>query len=169
MNMLPQRVLAAVDGSLASLHAVRLAIALAASWGAAVRAVAVADAESVERFPEMAGPVGPSARERRMVQLRDALDYAQRLAGEAGVEMEALLREAGPAQPYEVLLREAELWGAELLFLGRSEHRGIGRALLGSQAEHVLEFARLPVVLVPDPAPPIAAPAGSRASRPSAS
>jgi nucleotide-binding universal stress UspA family protein len=147
----PRRVLVAVDGSVASLKAARLTVELATSWHAAVRAIAVADGESAGRLLDIAGRPGPTARERRQTQLRDVLDYVKRLATDAGLEVDVLLRDPAGAQPYELILDEADRWKADLLFVGRREHRGLGRALLGSQAEHVLEFARLPVVVVPEP------------------
>jgi nucleotide-binding universal stress UspA family protein len=145
----PRRVLAAVDGSVASLKAGRLAIALAATWGAAVRLIAVADE------PDTAGP-GPgegrsgSGLEERRTQLRNVLEYVRREHDDVQVVVDVVLRERPGAQPYELILEEAERWRADLLVVGRRGHRGLGRALLGSQAEHVLEFAGLPVVVVPE-------------------
>ncbi len=150
MTIPPARVLAAVDGSVPSLQAARVATELAASWKARVRVVAVGGAEGVGRVLDAQGSPGPPARERKDAQLKDVLDYVCRLCAEAGVEADAVLRPASGEEPYEGILREAEAWGADLLVLGRSGHRGLGRALLGSQAEHVLEFARLPVVVVPE-------------------
>jgi nucleotide-binding universal stress UspA family protein len=52
-------------------------------------------------------------------------------------------------EPYEVILSEAEGWAADVIVVGRGTHHGIGRVLLGSQADHVLEFSSLPVIVVP--------------------
>jgi nucleotide-binding universal stress UspA family protein len=138
-----ERILAATDGSVASLKAARLAIALAGSCAARVRIVAVVDDETVPRA---------QSRKRREDQLRDTLQYLRRLGTDAGVEVEVTLEKGAEAAPFEVILEEADRWRADLLFLGRRSHRGLGRALLGSQAEHVLEFSRLPVVVVPESA-----------------
>lgn len=142
MNTRRRRLLVAVDGSVASLKAARLAVDLAGSLGGYVRFLAVVD----ER--------GPQSQEGRETQLRDTLEYVRRLGSEAGLEVEAVLHHTD-GEPYERILEEAEESKADLLFVGRRGHRGIGRALLGSQAEHVLEFARLPVVVVPESGPPL--------------
>ena len=66
-----------------------------------------------------------------------------------GVTVEPALRVRPQAEPYEAILDELERWSANLLLVGRGSHHGIGRALLGSQTEQVLEFATVPVVVVP--------------------
>jgi nucleotide-binding universal stress UspA family protein len=143
MSAAPRNILLATDGSLASLKAARVAVALAASCQGRLRVLAVAEE----------GPAPPQlSPERREAQLRDAMDHVRRLGAEAGLDVEAVLRRRADAQPYELILEEAEHWPADLLFLGRRSHRGLGRALLGSQTEHVLEFAQLPVVVVPESA-----------------
>jgi nucleotide-binding universal stress UspA family protein len=146
----PRRILIAVDGSPQALQAGRLAITLAISCHATVRAVAVLGKERGERLVDQAGGSGgASARERRRAALADALAYLVRSGTEAGVGVEPDLRVRPDAEPYEVILEEVERWAADLLLVGRGSHRGIGRALLGSQAEQVLEFATLPVIVVP--------------------
>jgi len=148
MSEIPRRVLAAVDGSVASLKAGRLAIQLAATWGAAVRLIGVADEPT---RGVVGSEVGRASRhEERRTQLRNAMEYVRREHGGTPVVVDVVLRERPGAQPYELILEEAERWRADLLVVGRRGHRGLGRALLGSQAEHVLEFAGLPVVVVPE-------------------
>lgn len=142
----PEKVLVAVDGSVASLKAARLAVSLAASWHATVRFISVTDADPGRN------PIPTARVEEQAAELRNALDYVCRLGTEAGVAVEGMLRSGHGAQPYERILDEAEDWGADLLLVGRRRHHGLGRALLGSQAEHVLEFAQLPVMVVPEPA-----------------
>lgn len=152
MSALPRTVLVAVDGSVASLRAARLAVDFAASWHARVRAVAIADHEGAERLLDTGPSSAQPARERRQAHLRDALEYVRGFASDAGVDVEAVLRPRAGAEPYELILREADHCHADLLVVGSRAHRGLGRALLGSQAEHVLEFAQLPVVVVPESA-----------------
>jgi nucleotide-binding universal stress UspA family protein len=139
-----RNMLVAMDGSVASLKAARLAVGLAGSCDARVRLVAVLE--------EAAPPNGHNEGERE-AQLRDTLAYVRRLGSEAGLDVEAVVRRGRGVEPYETILAEADQWPADLLFLGRRSHRGLGRALLGSQAEHVLEFAQLPVVVGPAAGP----------------
>lgn len=149
MTTTPRKVLLAVDGSMPSIAAARIALQMASGWKAAVRAVAVGGEERTSHLINHGGGPGPSAQERRATQLQDALEYVRRLARESEVELEAVFRESSGASPYEIILREANEWSADVIFLGRSGRRGLGRALLGSQTEHVLEFAPIPVVVVP--------------------
>lgn len=149
MSSPPQRILVAVDGSPTSLRAGGLAIEFAASWRAEVRAVAVLGNERAERLVDEGGTGATPARERRRVALEGALEHLVRAGGEAGVTVESVVRVRPRDQPYEVILAEAERWTADLVMVGRGSHRGLGRALLGSQTEHVLEFANLPVIVVP--------------------
>jgi nucleotide-binding universal stress UspA family protein len=146
------RILLAVDGSAGSLQASRLAFRIAASWGAALRAVAVAGKDRAGPLVDRA-EAGQSARERARASLEDALAHVVHAGAEAGVKIEPALRVSPAAEPYEVILDEAEQWPADLIVVGRGTHHGIGRALLGSQADHVLEFATLPVIVVPAAVP----------------
>jgi len=143
-----RRILLAVDGSAGSLQASRLAFRLAASWGASLRAIAVVGKDRAGRLVDQAGG-GRSAAARARASLEDALAYVVRAGVDAGVAVEPALRVSPGAEPYEAILDEAERWPADLIVVGRGSHRGIGRVLLGSQAEHVLEFATLPVIVVP--------------------
>lgn len=148
----PRRILVALDGSPQALQAGRLAISLALACQATVRAVAVLGKERGERLLDRAGTAetaGATARERRQAALQDALTHLVRAGTKAGVTVEPALLIRPQAEPYEVILDELERWPADLLLVGRGSHQGIGRALLGSQAEQVLEFATLPVVVVP--------------------
>jgi nucleotide-binding universal stress UspA family protein len=146
----PQRILVAIDGSPQALEAGRLAITLAAACHATVRAVAVLGKERGEHLVDQARQSGVApARKRRQAALEDALAHLVRVGTESGVTVEPGLRVRPQAEPYEAILDELERWSAELLLVGRGSHHGIGRALLGSQTEQLLEFARVPIVVVP--------------------
>ncbi len=150
----PQRVLVAINGSPASLEASRFALELAAAWRGAVRAVAVVGDERAERLvDEAAGGGEAPAHERRRAALEDALAHVVRAGQSAGITVEQTLLVRPRVQPYEVILDEADHWPADVIVVGRGHHHGIGRALLGSQTEHVLEFATRPVIVVPARSP----------------
>lgn len=144
-----QRILVAVDGSPGSLRASRLALELAAPLGATVRALAVAGKDRAEQLVDRAGSGAPSAAERRRASLEDALAHVVRSGAAVGVTVEFALRVRPEAEPYEVILDEAEQWRSDMIVMGRGRHHGVGRVLLGSQTDHVLEFAALPVIVVP--------------------
>lgn len=128
-----------VDGSQASFEAARLAIDLAARWGSRVRAVYVveqpdldgADADTVARLRESG---------------RSILARIVELARQRGVPVEEALFDG---VPFEVILDDATRWNADVIVMGRTGRTGPGRALLGSEAERVLEFTDRPVLIVP--------------------
>jgi nucleotide-binding universal stress UspA family protein len=47
--------------------------------------------------------------------------------------------------------RHAKSWGAELIVIGTHGRRGVGRILLGSDAEQTVRIAPVPVLLVRAP------------------
>lgn len=128
--------LVASDSSPAALEAVRCAMELAERCGGKVRVTAVIpdDGEGTSR--------GREDEDR-------ALAYVTRLGQEQGLDVEVETIPAAGRYPYEVILDVSTRWGADFVFMGRTGRRGPGRALMGSQTEHVLEFSEVPVVVVP--------------------
>lgn len=120
-------ILVAVDDTPAALAGARLAVELATTLHAEVHAVAVVPASQ---------PDAPTS----------VLDYVRRLAEEADVPV-ATTRRAGDAAPR--ILAEAGSVGADVIVLGRSGRSGLGQPYIGSQTREVLEFADVPVVVVP--------------------
>jgi nucleotide-binding universal stress UspA family protein len=59
--------------------------------------------------------------------------------------MQALLE----GVPFDTILDDAREWKADVILMGRTGRTGPGRALLGSEAERVLEFTDRPVLIVP--------------------
>jgi nucleotide-binding universal stress UspA family protein len=68
------------------------------------------------------------------------------MAHEADVAFTAVDVEGSP---FEVVLAEATRRRADLIVMGRSDRRRPGTPYVGSQTEHVLEFAEIPVLVVP--------------------
>lgn len=134
------RILVCTDGSRASLSAARIAIDLAGRWHSRVRAVYV-----VERA-EVDGSTGADVAAR----LRDSgvaiLDRIAAMGSEQGVTVEKALLEG---VPFDLILDDARKWNADVIVMGRTGRTGPGRALLGSEAERVLEFSDRPVLIVP--------------------
>jgi nucleotide-binding universal stress UspA family protein len=145
------RVLLAVDDTAASLAAARLATELCARWRAALF-VTSAPAGA----PEAAdAPAAGTARrsgdddELRAREARDVLGYVARLAQRQGVNVRTELLDGEPAF---AILDRCERIGADLVIIGRSRTVGYGQPYIGSQARHILEFATVPVMVVPPPA-----------------
>lgn len=123
-----RRVLVAVDDSAPSLAAMRFAIGLATSSAAEIEVVTVVEAGT---DPD------PIVR------------HAANMAAEAGLRPTVrTLRDGSVA--FEAILAEASAWRADVIVVGRSDRRPDGRPFVGGQAEHVLEFSDVPVIVVPD-------------------
>lgn len=138
------KILLPVDGSEASLDAVRHALRLIHSGlrasfvlanvqePATLYEVVVAhDAEVIENVAAAAGA--------------HALEAAQALVRAAGVEFES---EVGTGDPGHVLVEIGENYGCELVIMGA---RGVGAlqaALLGSVSNSVLHASSVPVMIV---------------------
>jgi nucleotide-binding universal stress UspA family protein len=58
---------------------------------------------------------------------------------------------SGSGPPAAIVLAEARRWHADLVVMGRSDAGGPGRTDIGSVAREVLEFAEVPVLVVPRP------------------
>ncbi|MBK9181002.1 MAG: universal stress protein [Acidimicrobiales bacterium] len=147
-----ERLLLAVDDSPAALAATRVALALAAGWGATVRVVnVVRDGALADAIDEIRPDGG--AEERLTEAGASMLAYVVRQAVEAGVEVHAVQR---VGEAFRCILDEALAWDAAVIVMGRGDRRGPASPYVGSVVEHVLEFTERPVLVVPlssDPDP----------------
>jgi len=84
------------------------------------------------------------------------LDTARVQAEAAGVAADTVRRDGIAGRVCDLVIDEAKAWKAELIVIGTHGRRGVGRVLLGSDAEQILRLAPVPVLLVraPDPATP---------------
>ncbi len=137
------RILLAVNDSPAGLAAARTAITFAQEFGGQVLAVHVADQERPRADPGPDAQDGSLARERSADAL---LAYVTQLASQAQVPIEAR-RLAG--RPAHVILEQAAGWHPTVIVLGRSGVRHVGQPFVGSQVLNVIEFADVPVLVVP--------------------
>ncbi|MEZ5115003.1 MAG: universal stress protein [Candidatus Nanopelagicales bacterium] len=142
-----ERILVAVDDSPAGLAAARAAIRLARLCPGALRAVHVlVDGVLVRELERGAGAVG--VRERRGQATAAVLRHVVDLAAQAGVAVETVAYEGEPAA---CILREAAAWPADVVVVGRSGGGPVGHPYVGSEVREVLEFAEVPVLVVPPP------------------
>lgn len=142
-----KRILLAVDDSPAGLAAARTAMALANGTSGQVRAVQVlTDGEVTRELEERSGTAGPH--ERRERGATAVLKYVADLAERSGVDIETACLWGKPAK---VILHEAATWPADVIVIGRAGQRHVGQPYVGSDVRHVLEFATVPVLVVPHP------------------
>lgn len=76
------------------------------------------------------------------------LESAKASASKMGVEPETVLVEALGNRASDLIIEQAKEWGADLIVMGTHGRRGLRRLALGSDAEHVLREATVPVLLV---------------------
>jgi nucleotide-binding universal stress UspA family protein len=138
------RILAATDGTEASLRGVEVAAQMAARYDAEFVVLA---AVSVPQHMVLASSMDERTIERyveRMAQeaLGPAVELLRRL--KVGAEAKALV---GPAA--EVIIGEMESLRADLVVMGRNSRQEPKDLILGSVSRMVARHARVPVLLVP--------------------
>jgi nucleotide-binding universal stress UspA family protein len=138
-------ILVPTDGSQLSMTAGRLAVRLTALHKARITFVYVVDDTVAE------GVAGASGREAKQVQSelelsgQRYLDYLFRLASEADLAPNQVIRHGVPYKEIAALAREQ---GVDLIVIGQVGSRGPRRILIGSVTERVIEHAPCPVLVV---------------------
>ena len=138
------RILVPVDGSKFSLQAVRLAARLARPCRSSLLLLHVLDTTVVEQLQRFSDRSHEELRTEMEKSARGFLEDMSREVREQQIAVDIALREG---IPHEVILAEADRWGADLIVMGKLGKRGVSRILLGSVAERVIEFTGLPVML----------------------
>ena len=141
------RILVPVDGSPTSNAGLVEAIKLAKQLGSRLRLLHVVDqmplAVSAEGFGVMSIDVLSLLKESGQKVL--AQSKAQVEA--AGVPVDTLLVDSPNSRLSDHVTSVAKEWPAELIVIGTHGRRGIGRVLMGSDAEQVVRHATVPVLL----------------------
>ena len=146
-----QRILVAVDGSATSDLGLAEAIKLARMTKGRLRLLHVIDELSLGYGLDVygAGPVDWLSTLRKTGA--DQLERGKATASAAGVEAEAVLHESFSGSLAETVAAQASSWPADVIVVGTHGRRGIGRLVLGSDAEKILRSATVPVLLVRPP------------------
>ena len=143
-----KRIIVPVDGSATAGHGLAVACGLAKDSGAKVFLLHI-----VDEFPAFATPeIGVSAVpliEALRQSGRQTLDAVLAAARKAGVEPESELVENFGKRVADAIVEEAVRWKADLIVMGTHGRRGVKRALLGSDADLVVRYSPIPVLLVP--------------------
>jgi nucleotide-binding universal stress UspA family protein len=143
------RILVATDGSKLSKKAVTSAIDLAALCGAELVALKV-----VPRYPQsyfeggMALPVDEVAKvEKQWADEGQAVvDAVKKLAASKGVTTKALISKSDVVS--DALIAVAKKQQCDLIVMASHGRKGIKRLLLGSETQHVLTHASIPVLVL---------------------
>jgi len=143
-----QRILVPIDGSSTANRGLDEAIRLAKLANAKVRLLHVLDelvfVTGFETGATYINDVFPRLKEGGEAILEDA----RRRVEAAGVPVETHLMECLGSRTSDIVVEQAKAWKADVIVLGTHGRRGIGRWLLGSDAEQILRSAHVPVLLV---------------------
>ena len=144
-----ERILVATDGSKLSKKATTSAIELAALCGAELVVVKV-----VPRYPQSyfeGGIALPAADVQKVEQqwaegAQAEVDAVKKAALTRGVAAKGLVVKSGVVS--EALLAAAKKHKCDLIMMASHGRKGIKRLLLGSEAQHVLTHATMPVLIL---------------------
>ncbi len=144
-----QRILVATDGSDLSQKAVTSAIDLAALCGAALVAISV-----VPRYPQSYFEGGLSLQPEEMQRVEQqwadkgqAIVHAvKQAAADKGVTAQAITMTADVVS--DALISAATKHQCDLIVMASHGRKGIQRLLLGSETQHVLTHASIPVLVL---------------------
>jgi nucleotide-binding universal stress UspA family protein len=142
------KILVPVDGSPTSREGLDEAIQLARLTGATVKLLHAVDLWSFASAAE----AGMAATPELLTLLREGgvavLDAARKQVEAAGLPVETALSDGYAGRLCDVVVDEARRWGAELIVIGTHGRRGVGRLMLGSDAEQIVRLSPVPVLLV---------------------
>ncbi|NML17660.1 universal stress protein [Azohydromonas caseinilytica] len=146
------RVLVPIDGSAASGRALREALELARHLGAMLVLLHVVDAYNLLLGSDT--QTGFDAARLAMLEHGKALlEQHRQVVDAAGVSCEVVLREVLSSRISSAILEEARTRQCDLIVMGMHGRNGRTRLALGTDTEHVLRGARIPVLLVCAEAP----------------
>jgi nucleotide-binding universal stress UspA family protein len=146
-----QRILVPFDGSATSSCGLDEAIGIAKLTGASLRLIHMLDildfTSGFETAAVYTDHVIPFMRQTG----QEILQGGKACAEKAGVRADTVLLEGMKTRLCDLVADQARAWGAELIVIGTHGRRGVGRVLLGSDAEQIVRTAPVPVLLVRAP------------------
>ncbi|HEX5685025.1 MAG TPA: universal stress protein [Ideonella sp.] len=142
------KILVPIDGSPTSNRGLDEAIKLARLTGATIKLLHVIDLTAIAMAPETGGLLTT-----QMVQLltqggQQILADAEGRVKSAGLGVESELIESPAVRVCDQVVDEARRWRAELIVIGTHGRCGVGRLMIGSNAEQIARLAPAPVLLV---------------------
>lgn len=146
-----QRILVPIDGSPTSDAGLAEAVSLAKLTGGRIRLLHVVEdipfAMAAEGYAAMSSDLLAVMNEAGEAVLKRALERVR----STPVAVDTVLVPHPGGRLADRVLQQAADWPADLVVLGTHGRRGVGRMLLGSDAEQVLRTAPVPVLLVRAP------------------
>ena len=146
-----QRILVPIDGSATAARGLDEAIRLAKLTGGTLQLLHALDdlsmATGYETYAVYAGDVIPLLRQTGAKLLGEAKARVEA----AGVKVETVLLEVFAVRVSDLVVEHAKSWPADLIVIGTHGRRGVGRLLLGSDAEQIVRMSPVPVLLIRAP------------------
>jgi nucleotide-binding universal stress UspA family protein len=146
--MMFTRILVALDGSAIAERGLGAGIDLAARCGGRLTLLNVVEDVSLNVALWSSIGFGDIVDYMRESAL-DMLAGARRIAAEAGVHADVLLRQTAFSRVADIILREAQKGACDLIVIGTHGRRGFRELMLGSDADNVVRGSLVPVLLVP--------------------
>src|SRR6267142_7290901 len=145
-----KRILVPVDGSPTSDLGLREAIDFAKAQKARLQLVHVVDVHNSLLAGAQGGAYMADLIEALKQRGRRILEKAAELARKAGLACDTVLLETLTGPAAEPILRQAKKARVDLIVMGTHGRRGLRRLVMGSDAEHIVRNAPVPVMLVRD-------------------
>jgi nucleotide-binding universal stress UspA family protein len=142
-----QRILVPIDGSVTAARGLVEATQLAKDQGAKLRVIHVVNELTMVASYEgviYSGELIDALRENGHTILAKAAEQLKA----SGLQVETALLEAHGGNAGDTIVKDAEQWQADIIVLGTHGRRGLGRLVMGSDAEQVVRQAKVPVLLV---------------------
>jgi len=143
-----KRILVPVDGSPTASKGLQAAIKLARENRARLLLLHVVEEYSAFIAPEVGASLGPILDSLRASGKRTLARIA-RSAGKSGLKPQSVLVENFGGRVADTIVQQARRLRADLIVMGTHGRRGVKRVLLGSDAELVVRYSPVPVLLVP--------------------
>ena len=141
-----RKLLVATDGSELSQKAIDTAVGLARSLGASLVGVTAVDAYPYVGIGQMEPAAYGEFQALASAQAFDRLSALEQAAKVAGVPCQTLSRQG--QSPARAILDTAAEQGCDAIVMASHGRRGVSALLLGSETQHVLAEAGLPVIVV---------------------
>jgi len=141
-------ILVPTDGSPQSHKAIKSAVRLAAEQKAKVVGFHVASSHQPRVFVDFVPPNFMTRQEYAQVAKKSAakhLDYIRKAAEQAGAAYTGA--HAASEFPYMEIVRAAQRYHCDLIFMASHGRRGLSRLLLGSETSKVLAHSKIPVLV----------------------
>lgn len=142
-----KRILVPTDGSDLAGKAVAEAVDYARVSGAVIVAFSVAQPYPLLPAVDGAMMIDPALDSTELQQLaKDTVEAVAGVCRAAGVSCEA--HTSLSFLPYEEIIRAAEEYKCDVIFIASHGRRGLSRLIAGSQTQKVLAYSKVPVVVL---------------------